>query len=57
MPKFIPKKPEKDVISMRISIDTLREVDERAVEFGLSRNELLNQMIEYALANMEKCSS
>jgi len=53
MPKFIPKKPEKDVISMRISVDTLREVDQRATEFGISRNELINQMIEYALANME----
>lgn len=52
MPKFIPKKPEKEVISMRISVDTRREVDQRAVEFGISRNELINQMIDYALANM-----
>ncbi len=53
MPKFIPKKPEKEVISMRISVDTLREIDQKAAAFGLSRNELMNQMIDYALANME----
>lgn len=53
MPKFVPRKPEKEVISMRISVDTLREVDRKAVEFGISRNELINQMIDYALANME----
>lgn len=52
MPKFVPRKPEKEVISMRISVDTLREIDRRAGEFGISRNELINQMIDYALANM-----
>ena len=57
MPKFVPKKPEKEVISMRISVDTLREVDQKAVEFGISRNELINQMIDYALANMETVNS
>ena len=46
MPKFVPRKPEKEVISMRIAVDTLREVDERASEYGLSRNELMNQMID-----------
>ena len=53
MPKFVARKPEKEVISMRISIDTLREVDDKAAPVGISRNELINQMITYALANME----
>ena len=44
VPKFVPRKPEKEVISMRIAVDTLREVDERAAEYGLSRNELMNQI-------------
>ena len=57
MPKFVPRKPEKEVISMRIAVDTLREVDERASEYGLSRNELMNQMIDFALANMEDLST
>ncbi len=53
MAKFIPKKFEKEVISMRISVDTLREIDRKASEYGISRNKLINQMIEYALDNME----
>lgn len=53
MPKFIARKPEKEVISMRISSDTLKEIDEKAAAVGISRNELINQMISYALANMD----
>lgn len=51
--KFVARKPEKEVISMRIPLDTLKEIDEKAVAIGISRNELINQMIKYALANME----
>lgn len=51
--KFIARKMEKEVISMRISTDTLKTVDEKAAEIGISRNELINQMIQYALDNME----
>ena len=54
MPKFVAHKPEKEVISMRISLDKLKIVDEKAAEIGISRNELINQMIDYALANMEE---
>lgn len=53
MPKFVARKPEKEVISMRISVDTLKEVDNKAAAVGISRNELINQMIAYALANMD----
>lgn len=53
MAKFIPKKYEKEVISMRISTETLTEIDEKAAKIGISRNELLNQCIRFALANME----
>ena len=56
MPKFIARKPEKEVISMRISVDTLKEVDSKAAAVGTSRNELINQMILFALANMEDTS-
>ena len=54
MEKFTPKKQEKEVISMRISTDILKIVDEKATEIGISRNELINQMIQYALNNMDK---
>ena len=50
--KFIARKPEKEVISMRIATDTLKTVDDKAAEIGISRNELINQMIQYALENM-----
>ena len=54
--KFIARKPEKEVISMRISADTLQILDDKAVSIGISRNELINQMILFALANMEDSS-
>ncbi len=53
MATFIPKRPEKEVISMRIAVDLLQEVDSKAAAFGISRNELINQMIQFALDNME----
>lgn len=54
MPKFIARKPEKEVISMRIDTDVLKDVDQKAAAVGISRNELLNQMILYALSNMDE---
>lgn len=56
MAKFIARKPEKEVISMRISSDLLHTLDEKAKECDISRNELINQMILFALANMEDSS-
>ena len=53
MAKFVARKPEKEVISMRISADTLQILDEKSAAIGISRNELINQMILFALANME----
>ena len=54
--KFVARKPEKEVISMRISTDLLHTLDEKAKESDISRNELINQMILFALANMEDSS-
>jgi len=51
--KFVAHKPEKEVISMRISTDVLKTVDDKAAQIGISRNELINQMIQYALDNMD----
>lgn len=53
MEKFIARKPEKEVISLRIPTNILQIVDAKAADIGISRNELINQMISYALANME----
>ena len=53
MPKFVARKPEKEVISMRIDSDLLKNIDGKAAAVGISRNELLNQMILYALSNRD----
>ena len=52
--KFLPKKVEKEVISMRIPVTVLNELDEKAAAFNISRNEIINQCIMFALENMEK---
>lgn len=39
---------------MRISVDLLSEVDEKAAKVGVSRNGMINQMIAYALANIDE---
>ncbi|MGN1025847.1 MAG: ribbon-helix-helix domain-containing protein [Faecousia sp.] len=54
MPKFVARKPEKEVISMRIDSDVLKTIDNKAAAVGISRNELMNQMILYALSNMDE---
>ena len=54
MEKFVARKPEKEVISMRISTDVLKTVDDKAAAIGISRNELINQMSQYALDNMDE---
>ena len=53
MGKFVARKPEKEVISMRISLDKLKRIDEMAAVIDISRNELINQMIDYAMDHME----
>ena len=52
--KFVARKPEKEVISMRISTDILQILDNKAAKVEISRNELINQMILFALENMEE---
>ena len=54
MEKFLPKKNEKEVISMRIPVAVLNELDAKAAAFNISRNEFINQCITFALANMEE---
>lgn len=47
---FRPKKSEKIIISMRLSVDILKQVDEQAVQANISRNEFLVQCVTYALS-------
>ena len=53
MEKFIPRKPEKEVISMRISTEVLEQIDAEADACEISRNEFINQCIAFALRHME----
>ncbi len=53
MVKFVARKPEKEVISLRISTDTIQQIDKKATAIEISRNELINQMITFALEHME----
>lgn len=53
MKNFKPKKQEKDVVSIRMDVNLLEQVDSIAAASDISRNELIVQCIEYALENME----
>ena len=47
--KFEPKKPEKEVISLRLDSRMLEEINSWAIEIDISRNEFINQCIDFAL--------
>ncbi|MEY8365910.1 ribbon-helix-helix domain-containing protein [Anaerovoracaceae bacterium 41-7] len=53
MAKFIPQKQDKEVISIRLTSDLLKSIDENAGKADLSRNEFVNQCIIFALQNIE----
>ena len=53
MEKFVPRKPEKEVISMRIPTQVLEQIDAEADACDISRNEFINQCIAFALSHME----
>lgn len=53
MPQFVPKKEEKEVISMRLPGTTLEQIDAAAAAADMSRNEFLNQCIRFALDHMQ----
>ena len=38
---------------MRIDVELLKQVDEKAAKYDMSRNELINQMITFALGSMD----
>lgn len=53
MVKFIPTKSEKIVISIRLENEKIDKIDKIANEIDISRNELINQCLDYALENLE----
>lgn len=53
MEKFSPKKADKEVTTIRIPKDVLEMIDKKSAEYGISRNEFINQCILYAIKNMD----
>ena len=53
MSKFKPTKKEKVVISIRIEQEKLNIIDEIAKRTDISRNEVINQCLEYAINNSD----
>ncbi len=54
MSVFVPKKTDKEVISIRLPSKLLGEVDTHASKADISRNEFINQCIIFALQNIKK---
>lgn len=53
MRKFQPLKSEKIVISIRLEDTKLEQIDTISNKIKISRNELINQCLTYALENIE----
>lgn len=51
--KFLPRKADKEVTTIRIPKDVLDQIDLKSAQYDISRNEFINQCILYALRNME----
>ena len=54
METFLPKKQDKEVISIRLPSSLLHQVDKESAKADISRNEFINQCIEFALKHIEK---
>lgn len=53
MKEFKPIKTEKTVISIRLDVKMLKNIDEISAKTDISRNEFIIQCIEYAIKNMK----
>ncbi|MBR1943639.1 CopG family transcriptional regulator [bacterium] len=54
MEKFRPIKQEKTIISIRLDVETLKNIDDISQQTDISRNELIVQCINFALKNFKK---
>lgn len=50
---FIPQKPDKEVISIRLPSELLKQIDENAAKADISRNEFINQCILFAMEHLQ----
>lgn len=54
---FTPQKPDKEVISIRLPSELLREIDANAAKVDISRNEFINQCIIFAMEHLKEDES
>ena len=54
MKNFIPKAYQKEQITVRLNVAAIEKIDKIASQLNLSRSELINQCVEFALANMNE---
>ena len=54
MDSFIPKKTDKEVISIRLPEKLLSNIDKFAVKYDLSRNEFINQCLTFAIEHIDE---
>ncbi len=52
MKDFIPKPYKKDAVTIRFEHTTIEKLEQISSQYGLSRNELVVQCVEYALQNL-----
>ena len=52
MPAFIPKQYKKEPITIRVSMEKLAQIDQRAAEYDMSRSEFINQCSDYAMEHI-----
>ena len=50
---FILQKPDKEVISIRLPSELLKQIDENAAKADISRNEFINQCILFAMEHLQ----
>lgn len=56
MEKFVPRKkrPEKEMVSIRLDKDLLDIIDRLSTQNDISRNEFIGQAIKFAIDHMDE---
>lgn len=52
MKDFVPKPYKKEAVTIRFDHATLEDLERISNQYGLSRNELVVQCVQYALRNL-----
>lgn len=52
MSSFMPKPYKRELISVRIKPEHYEKVNKLALQYDMSRNEIISQCIEYALSHI-----